>query len=261
MLCLSLMMSPSADLPLAVFTALSWESAAVRAALRQVKREDKRVWRGVAGQREVVVITGGIGLRRTQEVVERFQAMPLGAVLSVGCAGALRADLAAGQLVLAPDIRMYATDRASQLNQFPTHPGFLDQARTAALQAQILVAEGPLFTSPRVLLTTAEKEHHGKQTEAIAVEMESGVHAAFAQSRQLPFLPLRVILDSVGMSLPAIKGLTTPEGDVRPFKAVSRVVSHPRSLPVLLELGRVRSRAAQTITTLCRALLPVLDAT
>jgi adenosylhomocysteine nucleosidase len=248
------------SLPLAVFTALSWESAAVRAALRQVRCEDKRVWRGVAGQRDVLVITGGIGPRRTQQVVERFQDMPLGAVLSVGCAGALRADLAAGQLVLAPDTRMYATDSESQLDRFLTHPDLLAQARMVAMQAAIVVAEGPLFTSPRVLLTTEEKEHHGKQTEAIAVEMESGVHAAFAQSRRLPFLPVRVILDSVGMSLPAIKGLTTPEGDVRPFKAVSRVVTHPRSLPLLLELGRVRARAAQTITTLCRALLPVLDA-
>jgi adenosylhomocysteine nucleosidase len=249
--------SPS-PLPLAVFTALSWESAAVRSALRHVRREDKRVWRGVAGQRDVLVITGGIGPRRTREVVERFRETPLGAVLSVGCAGALRADLAAGQLVLAPDIRMYATDADSQLDRFPTHPDLLAQARMAARQAEIVVAEGPLFTSPRVLLTTEEKEHHGKQTEAIAVEMESGVHAAFAQRRGLPFLPLRVILDSVGMSLPAIKGLTTPEGDVRPFKAVSRVVTHPRSLPVLLELGRVRAQAAQAITTLCRALLPVL---
>ena len=93
-------------LPLAVFTALSWESAAVRAVLRQSKREDKRVWRGMAGRREVVVMTGGIGPRRTRSALERFQDMPLSAVVSVGCAGALRADLMSGQLVLAPDVRV-----------------------------------------------------------------------------------------------------------------------------------------------------------
>ena len=76
---------------------------------------------------------------------------------------------------------------------------------------------------------------------------------------QLPFLALRVILDPVGMSLPAIKGLTTQEGDVRPLKALSCVVTQPRSFPILLELRRVRAMAAQTITKLCRALLPVLD--
>lgn len=252
-------MPHTTTLPLAVFTALSWESAAVRAALQQVRRENTRVWRGVAGKQEVVVITGGIGPRRTRQVVEDFRQTPFSAVLSVGCAGALQPDLCSGQLVLAPDIRMFAADSESQLDCFPVHPDFLAQARSVASQASILLAEGPLFTSRRVLLTMEEKKQQGARTEAIAVEMESGVHAAFAQTRQLPFLALRVILDPVGMSLPAIKGLTTQEGNVRPLKALSYVVTQPRSLPLLLELRRVRAMAAQTITTLCRALLPVLD--
>ena len=245
-------------LPLAVFTALSWESAAVRAALRQLRREDKRVWRGMAGQREVVVVTGGIGPRRTQLALARFQDTPLSAVLSVGCAGALRADLVSGQLVLAPDVRMYATGSQSQLDRFPTHSDLLSQARAGAARADIPVVDGPLLSSPRVLLSSQEKAHHGRQAQAVAVEMESGVHAAFAQARGLPFLPLRVILDPLGMSLPAVTGLTTPEGDIRPLKAASRVLTHPRSLPVLFALGRVRATAAQAITRLCRALLPVL---
>lgn len=245
-------------LPLAVFTALSWESAAVRAALCQLRREDKRVWRGVAGQREVVVMTGGIGPRRTQLALERFRDTPLSAVLSVGCAGALRADLVSGQLVLAPDIRMYAAGSQSQLDRFSTYPGFLSQARAGAARVKISVVDGPLLSSPRALLSSQEKAYHGRRTRAVAVEMESGVHAAFAQARGLPFLPLRVILDPLGMSLPAVKGLTTPEGDIRPLKAASQVLTHPRSLPVLLALGRVRATVAQTITRLCQALLPVL---
>jgi len=246
-------------LPLAVFTALSWESAAVRAALRQVRREDTHMSRGMAGKQEVVVITGGIGPRRTQQVVERFLHTPFSALLSVGCAGALQPDLRSGQLVLAPDIRMFAADSESQLDCFPVHPDLLAQAQSVARQASIPVAQGPLFTSRRALLSMEEKEQQGARTEAIAVEMESGVHAAFAQTRQLPFLALRVILDPVGMSLPAIKGLTTQEGDVRPLKALSYVVTQPRALPILLELRRVRALAAQTITTLCRTLLPILD--
>ena len=245
-------------LPLAVFTALSWESAAVRAVLRQSRREDKREWRGIAGWREVVVMTGGIGPRRTRSALERFQDMPLSAVVSVGCAGALRADLMSGQLVLAPDVRVSAADSPTQLKRFPTHPGFLKQARTGAERAGIDVADGPLFSSPRVLLSSQEKAHYGRLTQAIAVEMESGVHAAFAQARGLPFLPLRVILDPLGMSLPALTGLTTPEGDIRPLKAASLMLTQPGSLPVLFALGRSRTIAAQTITRLCRVLLPVL---
>ena len=245
-------------LPLAVFTALSWESDAVLVALRQLRREDKRVWRGRAGQHEVVVMTGGVGPYRTRLALERFWDTPLLAVVSVGCAGALRTELVSGQLVLAPEVRMSTVGSPSQLDRFATHPGLLGQARAEAARADIAVVDGPLLSSPRALLSSQEKAGHGRHTGAVAVEMESGAHAAFAQARALPFLPLRVILDPLGMSLPAVAGLTTPEGDIRPLKAASRLLTHPGSLPGLLALGRVRATVARTITRLCRTLLPAL---
>jgi len=244
--------------PIAVFTALAWESAAVRAVLRQVKREDERVWRGGVGKRDVLVITGGIGPRRTQQTLDRFADMPLAAVLSAGCAGALIPGLAAGQLILAPDVRVQATDLASQLEHFPVDARLLLSARTAASQAAVLIAEGSLFTSTSVLLTPEDKIQQGKVTGAIAVEMESGVHAAFAAARGLPFLTLRVILDPVDMTIPAVTGLTTPDGDIRPFKAAAYAATHPHHLPVLLTLKRAQTAAAQSLSRLCRALFPLL---
>ena len=248
--------------PLAVFTALAWENAAVRAALQQVRREDKRVWRGRAGQHDVVVITGGIGPRRTQQVVDQFAAVPFSAVLSIGCAGALTSGLAPGQLILAPDVRMDIanTDESEYIERYPVHPPFLAQARTAADQAGIAVAEGALFTSRQVLFTSEDKARLASGLRRLRLRWKVAFMPLFAQRRALPFLAVRVILDPVGMSLPVVKGLTTPEGDIRPLKAVSRLVTHPRSLPVLLELKRIRARSAQTITTLCQALLPVLRA-
>src|SRR3954471_22785911 len=92
--------------PIGVFTALAWESAAVRSVLKQVTQVEERVWRGFAGDQEFRVITGGIGLRRTRQTVERFATTPFSALLSIGCAGALMSGLTTGQLILAPDIRM-----------------------------------------------------------------------------------------------------------------------------------------------------------
>ncbi|MBI3798592.1 MAG: hypothetical protein HY268_16715 [Deltaproteobacteria bacterium] len=246
----------SRSAPIAVFTALAWEGAAVRAILRQVKRETEGVWRGSSGKREVIIVTGGIGPRRTRQILEQFTDIPLAAVISVGCAGALISGLSCGQLILAADVRMLSAE--TQLDRFLVDPDLLVHARTAAVRAAVPIAEGPLFTSTRVLYTPEDKAQQGEATGAIAVEMESGVHAAFAASRGLPFLVLRVILDPVGMALPVIKGLLTPEGNVRPLKAVSHVISHPQHLPRLLELKRARATAAQAITNLCDALFPLL---
>jgi adenosylhomocysteine nucleosidase len=243
--------------PIVVFTALAWESAAVRAVLRQVKREAEWVWRGSTGKREVMVVTGGIGPRRTRQTLEQFSDVPFAAVLSVGCAGALIPGLATGQLILAPDVRMLSTE--ARLDRFPVDPDLLVHARTAASQVAVPIAEGPLFTSARVLLTPEDKAQQGEATGAIAVEMESGVHASFASARGLPFLVLRVILDPVGMALPVIKSLTTPKGAVRPLKAVTHVVTHPHHLPALLALERSRAVAAQALSRLCHALFPLLE--
>ena len=249
--------------PIAIFTALSWE--AVRSVLRQVRREQERVWRGVAGNREVIVVTGGIGPRRTQRTMDQFLTMPFSSVFSIGCAGALVPGLTTGQLVLAADVSMHVMNeemRADEihLQRFPVDPQLLAYTRTAAVKAGVPTADGSLFTSPKVLFTPEEKARHGRETGAIAVEMESGVHAAFAAQRGLPFLVLRVILDGVDMRLPMVKGLTTPDGDVRAFKAALHVVTHPHHLPSLLALKRSRAAAAHSLARLCSTLFALLSA-
>lgn len=240
--------------PIGVFTALAWESAAVRSVLRQVRRVEERVWRGSTGKREVLVVTGGIGPRRTRETVSRFATEPLSAVLSIGCAGALVPGLTTGQLILAPDVRLQPAKEDERLEQFSVDDDLLARMRQAAERVGLPVAAGPLFTSPKVLFTPEEKTAQGKRTGAIAVEMESGVHAAFAAERQLPFLVMRVILDGVDMTIPAVAGLTTPDGEVRYLRAVSYLATHPQHFPALMAIKRARETATQSLSRLCREL-------
>jgi purine-nucleoside phosphorylase len=147
---------------------------------------------------------------------------------------------------------------AAQLRRYPVNENLLEHTRTAAQHAGVPVAEGALLTSAQVLFTPEEKAQRGQETGAIAVEMESGVHAAFAIARGLPFLAIRVILDGMQMRIPAIKGLTTPEGDVRTFKAAWHVATHPHHLSALLALQRARATAGETIRQVCHALFPLL---
>src|SRR5260221_9996542 len=63
--------------PIGVFTALAWESAAVRSVLKRVTQVEERVWRGFAGDQEFRVITGGVGSPRTRQTVERISKTPV----------------------------------------------------------------------------------------------------------------------------------------------------------------------------------------
>src|SRR5260221_2330480 len=58
--------------PIGVFTALAWESAAVRSVLKRVTQVEERVWRGFAGDQEFRVITGGSGTRPTRPNMGRI---------------------------------------------------------------------------------------------------------------------------------------------------------------------------------------------
>ena len=245
--------------PIVVFTALAWESAAVRSVLRQVRREGEGVWRGSSGRRDILIVTGGIGPWRARQTIKEFTDTPLSAVLSVGCAGALIPELTAGQLVLAPALRMYTEEREGQLHTFGVDSRLFHAARDAAQRAGVATIEGGIVTSPRVLFTRQEKEKRGRETDCIAVEMESGVHATFAVERTLPFLVLRVILDSVDMTIPPMKGVTTAEGKIRLSKAMAHIATRPQHLPFFIRLQQCRRRAAETISRVCRTFFPRLD--
>lgn len=240
-------------LPALVLTAMAWEAAAVRAALEQVQLEREGVWRGRCRGREVVLVRGGMGPRRAEHAVDEFIDTPLAAVYSVGCAGALVPGLTAGQLILAPAVRMF--DGAGRLITFKADTRLLSDTRTAARQARVATTDGAVFTSPRVLPTPEKKRACAVRTECVAGEMESGVHARFAADRGLPFAVVRVILDPLDMVIPAMRGVVRPDGGIRPVAAFRHLALHPGQIGSLVRLQRCRKQAADTISRLCREIL------
>jgi hypothetical protein len=62
----------------------------------------------------------------------------------------------------------------------------------------------------------------------------------------------------VDMRLPAIKGLTTPEGEIRALRTAMHVATHPHHLPALLALRQAQIVAGDVLRRLCHALFPLL---
>ncbi len=241
--------------PLVVLTALHWEGKAVLASLDRTARRGKGVWEGYWEGQRVWVVVGGIGPRRAKRAADALASVPLQAMVSAGCAGALAMGVAAGTLVLSQEVRMY---EEGVLRSFAANPNLLQVAEVAAARAKIPVVRGAVFTSPEVLFTPEEKKLWGQRTGAVAVEMESGVHAAFAQRRNLPFVALRIILDPAHRTIPQISGFTTPAGEARPLKTFSHLIAHPQHLFDLWYLKRCRARTEAALRQLFAAFLPLL---
>jgi hopanoid-associated phosphorylase len=176
------------------------------------------------------VVCSGSDPVRLRSRLSRLDPTGLRAVISFGIAGGLDPSLHPGDVVVAT-----AVIAESGAWKVPTSvvTAVVERVRASG----ICVAQGALVgVEEPILLPTAKAAVH-RETEAIAVDMESHIGAAYAAANDLPFAAIRVISD------PAIRAL--PRLATRALKADGRI-----------DFGAVLSglaRAPMDISTLIRA--------
>ena len=165
--------------------------------------------------------TSGIGAVNAARAARSLVAAGAAALLSWGVAGALDPALPCGTAVLPLEV-------LRQGRRFPTDR--LWRARVAAaLEGRVPLVSGALLTSEMAVAAAALKARLFEDTGAAAVDMESAAVAEVAAELGLPFLALRVILDTARDSL--------PESVVRSFQAPAAGAARPRLWPLLRAPG------------------------
>jgi adenosylhomocysteine nucleosidase len=110
-------------------------------------------------------------------------------VISAGFAGALQEGVGVGDIILATEIADVRRNHWSA--SWPPHlPATGESLR-----------RGRLLTTPSVIGMTAEKRHLGQVHNAVAVDMESAIIAAWCAERAIPFGAVRTISDPIEMEL------------------------------------------------------------
>ena len=159
------------------------------------------------------------------------------ALASWGMAGGLDPALAAGTIflpdeVISPDGATVATARDWR------------ERLASALATQHPVTQGRLLTSRTAIGSPAEKATLFRTTGAVAVDMESLAVAEVASAHQLPFIAVRVIVDSAADALPqAVTAAADNEGHLQIWRLIGALARTPADLAPLLRLAR-RYRAA-----------------
>lgn len=190
----------------------------------------------------------GIGPARAEQAAEQLADRGAGALMSIGTAGALRAGLRAGDLLL-PERILTAADALSVDARW--------RGRIAACFAKlgVDVRPGDLAESDRVLATPAEKTAFGTLRGAAAVDMESAAVLRVAARRGLPAVVARVILDAVDLELPPyLLHRSDALGRAHLPGVLIDLLRAPGSLPALLRTGRAFQRAAGTLRRVGQAL-------
>ncbi len=158
------------------------------------------------------------------------------ALMSFGLAGGLDPVLAAGSIVLPSEV--ICRDGA----RFPTSAEWRGQLALAIGEHHTVVT-GALLSSGAPIDAVAAKSAAFRDTGAVAVDMESAGVAQLAAARHLPFIAVRVIVDTAVDALPRAVMAAGRGGQVSIPRLIAGLAAAPRDLPALIRLAR-RYRAA-----------------
>jgi adenosylhomocysteine nucleosidase len=165
------------------------------------------------------------------------------ALMTFGMAGALDPSLKAGSVVLPRELIAGDGTRYQACASW--------RARVAAAVSPLrAVTEGDLLTSDLAIETPADKAAAFRSTGAAAVDMETAAVAQIAARHNLPFIAVRVIVDTAADKLPHAVVAASRAGRVRFGKLIAGLAMAPGEIAALMRLAqryRVAMRSLRVI--------------
>ena len=158
-------------------------------------------------------------------------------MISFGIAGGLHPSLQSGDVVVATAVMANA-------GTWKVPPSVVAAMAGRVRASGIAVTEGAPVGVEAPVLLPGTKAAMRAATDAIAVDMESHIGAAYAAERALPFAAVRVISDPAERALPALaKGALKPDGRVDFAAVFSGLARAPSEFSTLLRAGGDAGRA------------------
>lgn len=232
--------------------------AALPAEARCLARSHVAVGASCIVNAHVRLHVGGVGGAAARHAAEALVASGAHALVSWGMAAGLDATLAPGTLVLSN--RVVATPRTEHTRD-PLDGQNLEERVSSAwadrlstrLGGTLSVVRGTIACPDGVLRTAEDKRALGMAAGAIAADMETAAIAAVAIQARVPWLAIRVVVDSVDVLVPAsVAAAVDPAGHVQMTRLVGALVRHPSDLVYLPALARAYRRALRTLQIVAR---------
>jgi hopanoid-associated phosphorylase len=194
------------------------------------------------------VVCSGSNPVRLRKRLSSLDPAGLRAVISFGIAGGLDPSLHPGDVVVATAV--IAESGAWKV------PASVVAAVVGRVRAGgICVAQGALVGVEEPILLPAAKAAVHRETEAIAVDMESHIGAAYAAANDLPFAAIRVISDPARRTLPSLAARALKADGRIDFGAViSGLARAPREISPLIRAGGDAGKAFAGLRR-CRSFL------
>ena len=193
-----------------------------------------------------LVAVSGMGCSAAGLAAARLIEAGASALMSFGLAGGLDPSLNAGSVVLPSEIISRSGAR------FLTSTAWREQLRTA-IAKQRPVADGTLLSSLDLIDTVADKAAAFLETGAVAVDMESFGVAEVAAAHGLPFVAVRVIVDTAVDVLPRTVVAASRTGQVSLRRLVGGFALAPFDLVALIRLAQRYRAATRSLAAVANA--------
>jgi adenosylhomocysteine nucleosidase len=224
----------------------------------RMKIESKRrfgntdIWRGIWEGKRITLVRTGIGKQRAEEALTRvLNNFPIVKVISIGYAGGTHADLKTGDLLIADKILAVPKDGQAP-EEIPITPALVE--KSASLQKpdehdrKYTIHTGRLLTVAEVVHRPEDKKALGEKYDSMALDMETSVLAKIAAEKEVPFLSVRAISDTVEEELVDVSSFVEPDGEISKLKAGWYVLTHPTSLRKFIALKDIAQLATKNLT-------------
>jgi adenosylhomocysteine nucleosidase len=193
--------------------------------------------------RGILVGVSGIGCAGAESTARALIDAGAGALVSFGMAGGLDPKLNAGAICVPGEV--ISADGARFLTA---------QAWAKRVSASVLgsVAGGKLLTSVHAIASVEDKARFFLETGAALVDMESLGVARIAALAGVPFIAVRVIVDTATDVLPAAVAAATRDGQVRIGRLIRALARSPAELGAIFRLAQRYRAATRSLAAVAR---------
>ncbi|MFW2405626.1 MAG: hypothetical protein ACN4GT_12725 [Gammaproteobacteria bacterium] len=152
-------------------------------------------------------------------------------LVSLGTCGGLDPAISCGTLLIPAELIGADDQRA------PVDMAWRKRV-TGLLAPTIEWRDGPLVTLDRVLRTPEQKRQVRDRTGAVVIDMESATLQRAAALAGIPFIAVRVALDSADETIPSsVAAGVDRDGNPTPLRLLRTLCAHPTDIPGLVRLA------------------------
>lgn len=208
-----------------------------------------------SGKDGPLVIVAGPAAPFAEQNIKQVREQGAKAIVSFGVCGALETGLMAGQVVL-PKAILEKSTHPSPYPNAKIDLNWRDRLQPV-LEQNYFITSSPLLSVDHPIMSAKEKQALHAQTDACAVDMESGKLAAQAQAHGLPFIAVRVVGDTADQTIPqAFEKVLTKDGDISVFELIKGLITKWPGLQTIKALSNNDAEARSNLAGLTKLALP-----